>query len=1461
MNAVRSLFGGRYRRSGAAEGSRLPSGRGLSRCARYLFPLAVLAAAVTAACGGGELSIASPERDATLKLDFPPGRAVERRLPFRISGGFQPYESSIQGCPDWVTLYADQGILAGTGPIEDQGKSFFCTYRVTEADPGFRPQKSVSYGLNLAVGSTASLTLGAPDDISLSVGTFRSVPLGAAGSGIQPYTYEFTCAGGQLPSGMGFAPETRIFAGTPDAPFRDSCTYSVTDSAQPAQTVSRAVEVEVTSPAIPALTLGAPDDISLSVGTFRSVPLGAAGSGIQPYTYEFTCAGGQLPSGMGFAPETRIFAGTPDAPFRDSCTYSVTDSAQPAQTVSRAVEVEVTSPAIPALTLGAPDDISLSVGTFRSVPLGAAGSGIQPYTYEFTCAGGQLPSGMGFAPETRIFAGTPDAPFRDSCTYSVTDSAQPAQTVSRAVEVEVTSPAIPALTLGAPDDISLSVGTFRSVPLGAAGSGIQPYTYEFTCAGGQLPSGMGFAPETRIFAGTPDAPFRDSCTYSVTDSAQPAQTVSRAVEVEVTSPAIPALTLGAPDDISLSVGTFRSVPLGAAGSGIQPYTYEFTCAGGQLPSGMGFAPETRIFAGTPDAPFRDSCTYSVTDSAQPAQTVSRAVEVEVTSPAIPALTLGAPDDISLSVGTFRSVPLGAAGSGIQPYTYEFTCAGGQLPSGMGFAPETRIFAGTPDAPFRDSCTYSVTDSAQPAQTVSRAVEVEVTSPAIPALTLGAPDDISLSVGTFRSVPLGAAGSGIQPYTYEFTCAGGQLPSGMGFAPETRIFAGTPDAPFRDSCTYSVTDSAQPAQTVSRAVEVEVTSPAIPALTLGAPDDISLSVGTFRSVPLGAAGSGIQPYTYEFTCAGGQLPSGMGFAPETRIFAGTPDAPFRDSCTYSVTDSAQPAQTVSRAVEVEVTPLDRGTWRFRTRSLPQSEHLVDRTDSDPQAFVTLPFAIGGPTAGRGDLVYKLRDVQRPLVFDPATRVLSYHHTSSDPLFDTPTTFRYEVYEDGDDDEADDALCVDVSYRDPPPREERPSDGLLSTVRVTVRDDASWNGTEYRCPDAAPQSASTSRASVSNPVHTALAPVHARRAVDVAHTAVRDRVRGWSPGDSRPLTAFTPAVGLASLTGESGGFDYSGTSESLSAGAELGAGAWQAGVVASVVWTELHYRAGAGLSDEGYRSGEHDTEFLSLHPFAAWHASSGGHVWASVGAGTGELRHRDDLGFPSWSRSDLRLLSYAAGGAVPVADMLSGELQAEAGIEAFALEIEGGGSISSSLPTMRGRDYRAGLAWSTPVAGSPSISVAYRHLTGDGADGGLLEAEGSFSVAGVFDPRLSLTGSVEASLGLGENDQTLWGLGAGLRFAPDGLGRGFGLDVDSRLTSSADEHSSDLSILAEAGYGLGGGAFGTVRPYVGLIGNSRHQSVQQTLGLALRETPNSAAKIEFRERPAIDRALMFTLWHRL
>ena len=826
------------------------------------------------------------------------------------------------------------------------------------------------------------------------------------------------------------------------------------------------------------------------------------------------------------------------------------------------------------------------------------------------------------------------------------------------------------------------------------------------------------------------------------------------------------------------------------------------------------------------------------------------------------------------VGTFYNAAFPLASGGVAPYTYAFTCAGGSLPPGMAFAAMTRRFAGTPTARFLDSCTYTVTDSAQPPEMVSVAVEVEVMG-GLTRLSLDSPDKQSLVVGTFHDEAFPEASGGIAPYTYAFTCAGGSLPPGTGFAARTRRFAGTPTVRFRDSCTYTVTDSAQPPETVSHAVEVQVTGGAEP-LALTRIDDLTLKIGRRSQTTFPMASGGVAPYTYELVdCT---LPAGLEFHPSTRVLSGTPDAEYRGpNCTYRVTDSSSPQRSVSRSFVLIVEPLEASGWRFRTRTVEPGQGLCVVPGSDrPIPVATMPAAHGG----QGGASYAIPGAPAPhesrsfWSFNPGNRVLTYTNWDPPPVPGTPNTYRYLVGTASSVDamNADDALCLDVQVdngADVCPEDDSVDPPIPSNLHIhihlRVRDDAFWdeNANEYRCPDAtAPTPRSGAQGSPSNPVHEALGPVHARRASAVAHAAVRDRVFAWSPGAGQASSAIVPKIGLTSLSGQSEGFDYRGTSESASFGAETGAGAWQAGLVASFTRTELNYRAEAALAERGYRTGEHDTEILSLHPFAAWHASSGGHLWASFGVGPGSLRHRDDLGFRSRSRSDVRLFAYAVGASVPVADMLSGELQAEAGIESFALDITGGDRISSSLPTLKGRDWRAGLTWSAPVSGAPSVSMAYRHLTGDGPEGGRLEAQGSVAIAGIFDPRLSLTGSAETSLGLGDYEQNSWGLGGGVRFAPNHGRHGFGLNLDTHLASSAEEGSADLRLRGEAGYGLPVGPFlGTVRPYARMILWSGDQSVQGSLGVDLRDTANSKLKLEAqahsRDRSS---AIMLSLGHR-
>ena len=241
-----------------------------------------------------------------------------------------------------------------------------------------------------------------------------------------------------------------------------------------------------------------------------------------------------------------------------------------------------------------------------------------------------------------------------------------------------------------------------------------------------------------------------------------------------------------------------------------------------------------------------------------------------------------------------------------------------------------------------------------------------------------------------------------------------------------------------------------------------------------------------------------------------------------------------------------------------------------------------------------------------------------------------------------------------------------------------------------------------------------------------------------------------------------------------------------------------------------------------------------------------MWGSLGAGSGTLRHRDALGFPSWALSDVELRTWALGAALPVADVLSGELQAEADIEAFAFDVEGGGAISTALPTLRGRDWRAGLAWSAPVTGAPALSrgvqAPHRRRTRGRPDGGR-------RLRGLRGPPRPASHRVRPRRGvvrLGDYEHDTWRLGGALDFVPGRDGRGVSVDLDTRLVSLDDGRTAGAGMEAEVGYGLWSGAFlGLVRPYVGLTRYPGEASIRRAVGLYLRDTPATHVAVELWE----------------
>ena len=1056
--------------------------------------------------------------------------------------------------------------------------------------------------------------------------------------------------------------------------------------------------------------------------------------------------------------------------------------------------------------------------------------GIPPYDARVDAC----PPWVTLFPDQGVLAGARPAGDHDDylCTYVVTDSGTPRRSASYGLRLTVPASLRHPLVLPGVDDQTFIIGTYRSVLLPQASGGVQPYAYELTCPGG-LPAGLHFSERTRVLSGTPTAAYRGSCSYSVTDSNDPMGVESRSVDLHVRGAGLDPLRLRPPVDQSFTVGDSVNVRLLEASGGIPPYTYVLDCPGGTLPEGLSFSSQTGVLSGRPRNPWYGACDYSVSDSSVPAQgTLPESLVLSVTGTSASVLRIdaaGYPDAVELPVEQITRRALPPVSGGTPPYELSLVdCPDWVQRSGgdvLAYPPRS-----DPGVPAR--CTFSVRDSAMPAPATDshvffvRAVHPDpgsfyfetrhvvernfpvgqsVTPVALPRALNGrsarAGGEVELTYNLTPALPEGlclhaergavsrnAACPGDSPdsrYTYSDT-----------YSPETDDhpkhlwIIGTPrfSSALRRYC-WSVRDTAGTRPPAERCFYLATVSYDVPRFT-NLPDERAVII---RSIVL----------RHTNPCTG---------------------CPVEGSPTPSSLDS------YDIPLPLAVLPHD---WEATTYG---HYHLEPRFAGDS------PFEFVDPS--NADTTPRIRwTVPRPLEEHPLT------------------AYTYGISRTDDAAAPEAAICLDLRFA---PRPERyivhkpavagnPEEGYWIVEwgpTWRFRDEAIRRSTgEFLCfprplGDDSPslnQSPGTTSAAQSNPVHQALGPVHARRAAGVAHAAIRDRVAaGRREGAALRLN---PSADFASLSGLSEGFDYSGSSESVNMGAELGAGSLQAGLVASFTRTDLRYHAGTGLSGQGYHAGEHDTEIVSVHPFAAWHAPAGGYLWASLGAGSGSLRHRDDLGFPSWSRSDVQLRTYAAGASIPLAEVMHGELQALADIESFALEIEGGDRISTELPTLRGRDYRAGLAWSASVFGRPEASLAYKRLSGDGPEGAQVEARGSASFAGILDPRLTLTGRAEASFGLGDYEQDSWSLGGGVEFTADRLGRGVTLDLDTRMASLDDGGSAGVGLQAEVGYGLWGGPFlGELRPYAGLAFSPGGVSYRRSAGLHLRDTNASQVSVE-------------------
>lgn len=879
------------------------------------------------------------------------------------AGGFGPYTWSLASgsLPTGLTLL-NPGILIGTPTTK--GESTF-TLQVKDSTPG-SPQTAT---LTITLPVYAPLVL--PDQALAPVmpNVAYSATITATG-GVAPYSW--TLAAGSLPAGLSLASNGTI-SGTTAVSGSYPVTVAVSDSEQPAQSVSREYVLLVDAPF--AITTTSPMRPAI-VGHAYSQPLSFA-NGKTPFACSVTA--GSLASGLALDADGTIkgnAAAIEDSQFVVSCKDAAGQTALKTLTLSVQQALSIVASTVPPVIVGVPYYHAFT-------PAGGTAG------YIWSISAGQLPPGLSLTTDG-LLSGMATASRKFTLTVSVTDSSSPAQSAVLPVSLSVT-PALSAI----PQQFTATTGTaFRQTAVAIGGTG--PFTW--TIASGSLPPGLQLATSGAI-SGTPLAAGSFAAVLTVADnSSQSAAayvtfTVAEALAIPLAS--MPVATVGAPYAAALY-----------AMGGTPPYLW--TVANGSLPSGLSLS----VGGGITGVPTKDGSFNFTVTVATGTQLISRQLTITVNpapaqlsipassaalargtvgvlyraglvvtgaTPPVkwtlssgslpPGLALDASGSISgtpATAGTFSfgltvrdadgktasgnyvltiapplaitTTDLGKAGvsasyalslaasGGTLPYTWNL--ASGSIPAGLYFS-KTGVLSGTPTTAGSYSFALSVTDASAAPLVTTRSFTLSVggafsiTTTTLPAATASAPYTTTLS-----------AANGTAPYAWSL--ADGQLPPGLALSTNGAL-AGTPTKDGTWAVIIKATDAA--AQTATRQLLITVQ----PTLSITSTPRVSFNASTLASLQLAASG-GMVPYTWRV--ASGALPAGLSLTP-SGAFTGTPTTPGSASATIEVADSQQHKASVLFTITISDAQLPTLAIAPDGRSLePSTQHPVSLTLASP-----------------------------------------------------------------------------------------------------------------------------------------------------------------------------------------------------------------------------------------------------------------------------------------------------------------------------------------------------------------------------------------------------------------------------------------------------------------------------------------------------------------------------------